>query len=234
MTERLHFHFSLACTGEGDGNPLQCSCLENPRDGGAWWAAVYGVAQSWTQLTWLSSSSSHPEPASWSLQLPLFQWHQHGPIISSSLLTSATPLWWCFWMCLTFHLQSLLGPTQAFSVFSWSLQPSPNLPFLISFSSLVSLPDTEQTYLSKVHLWGGDTHFQYILQFFPALHCLCPTDSSSSSPYVPLHSPVPAMCCSLSILAPLPQISSIPSPQSFKISLNLALSQASLLGSLAV
>ena len=50
MTERLHFHFSLSCTGEGNGNPLQCSCLENPRDGGACWAAVYGVAQSRTRL----------------------------------------------------------------------------------------------------------------------------------------------------------------------------------------
>ena len=49
-TERLHFHFSLSCIGEGNGNPLQCSCLENPRDGEAWWAAIYGVAQSWTQL----------------------------------------------------------------------------------------------------------------------------------------------------------------------------------------
>ena len=49
-TERLHFHFSLSCIGEGNGNPLQCSCLENPRDGGAWWAAVSGVAQSWTRL----------------------------------------------------------------------------------------------------------------------------------------------------------------------------------------
>ena len=58
MTERLHFHFSLSCIGEGDGNPLQCSCLENPRDGGAWWASVYGVVQSWTQLKRLSSSSS--------------------------------------------------------------------------------------------------------------------------------------------------------------------------------
>ena len=56
-TERLCFHFSLSCIGEGNGNPLQCSCLENPRDGGAWWAAVYGVAQSWTQLKRLSSSS---------------------------------------------------------------------------------------------------------------------------------------------------------------------------------
>ena len=49
---------SLSCLGEGNGNPLQCSCLENPRDGGAWWAAVYGVAQSRTRLKWLSSSSS--------------------------------------------------------------------------------------------------------------------------------------------------------------------------------
>ena len=55
--ERLHLHFSLSCTGEGNGSPLQCSCLENPRDGGAWWAAIYGVAQSRTQLTQLSSSS---------------------------------------------------------------------------------------------------------------------------------------------------------------------------------
>ena len=55
---RLPFHFSLWCIGEGNGNPLQCSCLENPRDGGAWWAAVYGVTQSRTQLKWLSSSRS--------------------------------------------------------------------------------------------------------------------------------------------------------------------------------
>ena len=55
-TERLHFHFSLSCIGEGNGNPLQCSCLENPRDWGAWWAAIYRVAQSQTWLKWLSSS----------------------------------------------------------------------------------------------------------------------------------------------------------------------------------
>ena len=58
-TERLHFNFSLSCIGEGNGNPLQCSCLENPRDGEAWWAAVYGVTQSWTGLMRLSSSSSN-------------------------------------------------------------------------------------------------------------------------------------------------------------------------------
>ena len=57
-TERLHFLFSRSCIGEGNGNPLQYSCLENPRDGGAWRAAVYGVAQSWTRLKRLSSSSS--------------------------------------------------------------------------------------------------------------------------------------------------------------------------------
>ena len=57
-TERLHFHFSLSCIEEGNGNPLQCSCLENPRGGGARWASVYGVAQSQTRLKRLSSSSS--------------------------------------------------------------------------------------------------------------------------------------------------------------------------------
>ena len=57
-TEWLHFHFSPSCIGDGNGNPLQGSCLENPRDRGAWWAAVYGVAQSWTWLKRLSSSSS--------------------------------------------------------------------------------------------------------------------------------------------------------------------------------
>ena len=57
MNERLHFHFSLSCIVEGNGNPLQCSCLENPRDGGTWWAAIYGVAQSRTRLKQLSRSS---------------------------------------------------------------------------------------------------------------------------------------------------------------------------------
>ena len=68
MTERLHFHCSLSCIGEGNGNPLQCSCLENPRDGGAWWAAVYGAAQSWTRLKRLSSSSS-----TWEVTIPVLK-----------------------------------------------------------------------------------------------------------------------------------------------------------------
>ena len=57
-TERLHFPFLLSLIGEGNGTPLQCSCLDKPRDGGAWWAAIYGVAQSRTRLKQLSSSSS--------------------------------------------------------------------------------------------------------------------------------------------------------------------------------
>ena len=70
-TEWLHFHFSLSCIGGGNSNPLQCSRLENPRDGGAWWAAVYGVAQSWTRLKWLSSSSSRAsQVAQWVVKNP--------------------------------------------------------------------------------------------------------------------------------------------------------------------
>ena len=71
QVERLHFPFSLSCIGEGHGNPLQCSCLENPRDGGAWWAAVSGVAQSRTRLKRLSSSSSMASFVVCKLFLPL-------------------------------------------------------------------------------------------------------------------------------------------------------------------
>ena len=84
MTERLHFHFARSSIGEGNGNPLQCSCLENPRDKGAWWAAVYGVAQSRTRLKGLSSSSfcgaslvaqlvKNP-PATWETQVRSLGW----------------------------------------------------------------------------------------------------------------------------------------------------------------
>ena len=71
-TERLHFHFPLSCIGEGNGNPLQCSCLENPRDGGAWWAAVYGVAQGRTRLKRLSSSSRNTMQICYDSSLRLF------------------------------------------------------------------------------------------------------------------------------------------------------------------
>ena len=96
--ERRHFHFSLSCIGEGNGSPLQCSCLENPRDGGAWCAAVYGVAQSWTRLKW----------AAYSLQ--------YTNIISSSrqVLTGIHCLSdpfhrWCRW-----GLENLKSPGQQF------------------------------------------------------------------------------------------------------------------------
>ena len=75
-TERLHFPFSLSCIGEGNGNPLQCSCLENPRDGGAWWAAVYGVAESRTRLKRLSSRiprCSQAKEQNWISTLPYSQ-----------------------------------------------------------------------------------------------------------------------------------------------------------------
>ena len=94
MTERLHFHFSLSCLGEGNGNPLQCSCLENPRDGEAWRAAIYGVAQSQTRLKRLSGGSSSLSllqgifPTQWSnLGFPHYRWilyqlsHQGSPRI---------------------------------------------------------------------------------------------------------------------------------------------------------
>jgi len=76
-TEWLHFHFSLSCIGEGNGSPLQRSCLENPRDGRAWWVAIYGVAQSWTRLKQLSSSSSPSEEA-----LLTFSYFQKMPSLS--------------------------------------------------------------------------------------------------------------------------------------------------------
>ena len=76
-TEWLPFHFSLSCIGEGNGNPFQCSCLENPRDGEAWWAAVYGVAQSRTRLKRLSSSSSSSKIACKTSTRPWAVWSYH-------------------------------------------------------------------------------------------------------------------------------------------------------------
>ena len=80
MTERLHFHFSLSCITEGNGNPLQYSCLENPREGGAWWTAVYGVVQSRIWLKRLSSSSRHQ-------QFPFYITHIRTHTNSPGLLT---------------------------------------------------------------------------------------------------------------------------------------------------
>ena len=100
-TERLHFHFPLSCIGEGTGNPLQCSCLENPRDGGAWCAAIYGVAQSWTRLKRLSSSSKlwstqkqMPSPSKL-VQLSHNQLHQGESVRPGPPHLTVTPTWPC-------------------------------------------------------------------------------------------------------------------------------------------
>ena len=97
-TEQLHFHFSLSCIGEGNGNPLQCSCLENPRDRGVWWAAAYGVAQSWARLKRLSSSSSRPvfqshtaEPVSPPFYVMLLVWQLPTALWMPVLLEETQP-----------------------------------------------------------------------------------------------------------------------------------------------
>jgi len=101
-TEWLHFHFSLSCIGEGNGNPLQCSCLENPKDRRAWWAAIHWVAQSWTRLKRLSSSSTwishgctcvpHPDPPSQLPPDPIPLGHPSTPALST--LSHASNLDW--------------------------------------------------------------------------------------------------------------------------------------------
>ena len=94
----LHFHFSLSCIGEGNGNPLQYSCLENPRDRGAWWAAVYEVAQSRTRLKWLSSSSSSSSLSvlpfiGLLVFLPsLFLYSQYPPFLTYIMLPTMVPM----------------------------------------------------------------------------------------------------------------------------------------------
>ena len=79
-TEQLHFHLSLSCIGEGNGNPLQWSCLENPRDGGAWWAVDYGVACSRTRLKWLSSISRDPSTVLRGVQITICMWENYSSL----------------------------------------------------------------------------------------------------------------------------------------------------------
>ena len=104
-TERLPFHFSFSCIGEGNGNPLQCSCLENPRDGGAWWAAIYGVTQSRTQLKRLSSSSSsrcwhwgakYMSIRAWGLCLPIGRCQLPLSVLSDFLAIKNITFFYCF------------------------------------------------------------------------------------------------------------------------------------------
>ena len=146
MSERLHFHFSLSCIGEGNGNPLQCSCLENPRDGEAWWAAVYGIAQSdtteataaaaaWLQkvliakyqsIIWMNHSASvpfylifHLLSFYWSLKTVIFLYK-----CSYSLLCVCVSLWSLFLNC-----QREIVKTGAINIFKSSNKDLQNLNF---------------------------------------------------------------------------------------------------------
>ena len=131
--EWLHFHFSLSCIGEGNGNPLQCSCLENPRDGGAWWAAVYGVAQSQTRLKRLSSSSSNlVEKSLGEEDLSSFFLFLHGPVPVSDIskVVFVDPILFSGWLPMGWseqanpfgpHTKSLSPTTSSFiKVIFWS------------------------------------------------------------------------------------------------------------------
>ena len=103
-TERLHFHFSFSCIGEGNGNPLQCSCLENPRDRGAWWAAVSGVAQSWIRLKRLSSFQLVKFPTSQSYGFS----NSHVWVWELDYKESWVLKNWCFWAVVLKTLESPL------------------------------------------------------------------------------------------------------------------------------
>ena len=110
-TEQLHFHFSLLCIGEGNGNPLQCSCLESPRDEGAWGAAIYGVTQSWTRLKQLSSSKlALPRRRQWHPTPVLLPGKSHG----QRSLVGCSP-WGCSLSLFTFmHWRRKWQPTPVF------------------------------------------------------------------------------------------------------------------------
>ena len=122
MTERLPFHFSLSCIGEGNGNPLQCSCLENPRDRGAWWAAVYGVAQSWTRLKWLSSSTIHGEGIGTPLQYSCLENPMDGGAWKAAVHGVSKSRTWPSDFPFTFHFHALEKEMETHSsVLAWRI-----------------------------------------------------------------------------------------------------------------
>ena len=155
MTERLHFHFSLSCIGEGNGNPLQCSCLENPRDGGAWWAAIYGVAQSHTRLKRLSSSSSKN------------RCYDLNPCISSRealnpfMVTSDPHVWWVKFVLLSNECFMILN-----SPFTKILYIDfPPLPLWSSLSELSEMlpPGLQSSFCPQIKL---NSRFPRCTSFF--------------------------------------------------------------------
>ena len=113
-----HSHFSLSCIGQGNGNSLQCSCLENPRDGGTWWAAFYGVTQSQTRLKWLSSSRKRWKSLDYALADSAF----NGMNMSC---VSHSPDWltdWQYAFFLYFFFSVLLCPFSHFAL--WDFHPN--------------------------------------------------------------------------------------------------------------
>ena len=136
-TERLHFHFSLSCIREGNGNPLQCSCLDNPRDGGAWWTAVYGVAQSRTRLKGLSSSSS----MDLTFQVPMQCCSLQHRILLLSPVTSTTGCCFSLWLCL-FIPSGVISPLTSSSILG-TYHPGEFIfqcPIFLAFHTVHGLP----------------------------------------------------------------------------------------------
>ena len=130
MTEQLHFHFLLSLIGERNGNPLQCSCLENPRDGGAWWTANYGVAQNRTRLKQLSSSSSSRKLLNWStFCCRFFFLPPLPPYINSdheyALLSLLDRIYSLSWSSVGYNFNCLFGLYQV--SFLWTLVPGKSL-----------------------------------------------------------------------------------------------------------
>ena len=141
-TERLPSHFSLSCIGEGNGNPLQCSCLENPGDGGAWWAAVLGVAQSQTRLKWLSSSSSSSSRSA-------VVWTFFGIEMKTDFFQSCDHCW-VFQIC--WHIECSTLTTSSFRI--WNNSAGISSPSLALF--IVMLPKAHLTLHSRMYgsRWG--------------------------------------------------------------------------------
>ena len=140
-TEQLHFPFSLSCIGEGgNGNPLQCSCLENHRDGGAWWAAVYGVTQSQTRLKRLSNSSMEL-----TLQVPMQYCSSQHQTLSLSPVTPTTGCCFCFGSVSYFFLELFLQ--------------SSSLAYLISVSYLLALHTVHGILKARMLKWFAISFF---------------------------------------------------------------------------
>ena len=149
-TERLHFHFSLSCIGEGNGKPLQCSCLENPRNGEAWWAAVYGAAQSQIRLKRLSSSSSRKVLGGHMLELMSKSLPFSGMVVD----VTHRICWgrFCWVLCSTpCYQRTLSNFNLRFAVTIWFISSSNLSQFLflnqcVCLISLSTQPTTHQTY----------------------------------------------------------------------------------------